>query len=184
MRLCCITLECFLLALFRANGAYLPFLSVGFCFKSVCRVSQMIHRWIPAPAAVSYLCPPVQNMMFWPLWHEFVFLCICQPEATSPVVSPHQSPPTSPHSWRKHKRQHSGGNTDRQPVVTAAGSAWTQFREPQTGNRTVRSGLPAARLSLLNFLVGIVDCLLTFASMTVNGTTKASCDLFHFSCDG
>lgn len=134
VHLCCITLECFLLALFRANGAYLPFLSVGFCFKSVCRVSQMIHRW-----------------------HDFVFLCICQPEATSPVVSPQQSPPTSPHSWRKHKRQHSGGNTDRQPVVTAAGAAWTQFREPQTGNRTVRSGLPAARLSLLNLVVGIVD---------------------------
>ncbi|KAK2889928.1 ralBP1-associated Eps domain-containing protein 1 isoform X1 [Channa argus] len=56
-----------------------------------------------------------------------------QPEPTSPVVSPHQSPPTSPHSWRKHKRQHSGGNPDRQAVVTAAGAVWTQFREPQTG---------------------------------------------------
>uniref|UniRef100_A0A7N6BIJ8 RALBP1 associated Eps domain containing 1 n=1 Tax=Anabas testudineus TaxID=64144 RepID=A0A7N6BIJ8_ANATE len=56
-----------------------------------------------------------------------------QPEPTSPVVSPHQSPPTSPHSWRKHKRQHSGGNIDRQPVVAATGVVWTQFREPQTG---------------------------------------------------
>uniref|UniRef100_A0A672IZV2 RALBP1 associated Eps domain containing 1 n=1 Tax=Salarias fasciatus TaxID=181472 RepID=A0A672IZV2_SALFA len=55
------------------------------------------------------------------------------PEATSPVVSPHQSPPTSPHSWRKHKRQHSGGNVDRQPVVAATGAVWTQFREQQTG---------------------------------------------------
>uniref|UniRef100_A0A7N8Y1U0 RALBP1 associated Eps domain containing 1 n=1 Tax=Mastacembelus armatus TaxID=205130 RepID=A0A7N8Y1U0_9TELE len=55
-----------------------------------------------------------------------------QPEPTSPVVSPHQSPPTSPHSWRKHKRQHSGGNADRQPVA-ATGAVWTQFREPQTG---------------------------------------------------
>uniref|UniRef100_UPI0037E7174F ralBP1-associated Eps domain-containing protein 1 isoform X3 n=1 Tax=Semicossyphus pulcher TaxID=241346 RepID=UPI0037E7174F len=54
-----------------------------------------------------------------------------QPEPTSPVVSPHQSPPTSPHSWRKHKRQHSGGNADRQPVVAATGAVWTQFREPQ-----------------------------------------------------
>uniref|UniRef100_A0A7N8XFU9 RALBP1 associated Eps domain containing 1 n=1 Tax=Mastacembelus armatus TaxID=205130 RepID=A0A7N8XFU9_9TELE len=54
------------------------------------------------------------------------------PEPTSPVVSPHQSPPTSPHSWRKHKRQHSGGNADRQPVA-ATGAVWTQFREPQTG---------------------------------------------------
>ncbi|XP_076023317.1 ralBP1-associated Eps domain-containing protein 1 isoform X2 [Genypterus blacodes] len=56
-----------------------------------------------------------------------------QPDSTSPVVSPHQSPPTSPHSWRKHKRQHSGGNTDRQAVVAATGAVWTQFREPQTG---------------------------------------------------
>uniref|UniRef100_A0A3P8UY26 RALBP1 associated Eps domain containing 1 n=1 Tax=Cynoglossus semilaevis TaxID=244447 RepID=A0A3P8UY26_CYNSE len=56
-----------------------------------------------------------------------------QPEPTSPVVSPHQSPPTSPPSWRKHKRQHSGGNVDRQPVVSTAAVAWTQFRETQTG---------------------------------------------------
>ncbi|XP_047244858.1 ralBP1-associated Eps domain-containing protein 1 isoform X2 [Girardinichthys multiradiatus] len=56
-----------------------------------------------------------------------------QPEPTSPVISPHQSPPTSPHSWRKHKRQHSGGNADRQQVVAATGAVWTQFREPQTG---------------------------------------------------
>ncbi|KAM7395113.1 hypothetical protein PAMA_006727 [Pampus argenteus] len=55
-----------------------------------------------------------------------------QPEPTSPVVSPHQSPPTSPPSWRKHKRQHSGGNADRQTVVAATGAVWTQFREPQT----------------------------------------------------
>ncbi|XP_044185612.1 ralBP1-associated Eps domain-containing protein 1 isoform X1 [Thunnus albacares] len=55
-----------------------------------------------------------------------------QPEPTSPVVSPHQSPPTSPPSWRKHKRQHSGGNPDRQAVVAATGAVWTQFREPQT----------------------------------------------------
>ncbi|XP_034999550.1 ralBP1-associated Eps domain-containing protein 1 isoform X5 [Hippoglossus stenolepis] len=58
-----------------------------------------------------------------------------QPEPTSPVVSPDQSPPTSPHSWRKHQRQHSGGNADRQPAVVAAaaGAVWTQFREPPTG---------------------------------------------------
>ncbi|XP_056150054.1 ralBP1-associated Eps domain-containing protein 1 isoform X2 [Lampris incognitus] len=56
-----------------------------------------------------------------------------QPDSTSPVVSPHHSPPTSPHSWRKHKRQPSGGNTDRQTVVTATGAVWTQFREKQTG---------------------------------------------------
>uniref|UniRef100_A0A8C6KE04 RALBP1 associated Eps domain containing 1 n=1 Tax=Nothobranchius furzeri TaxID=105023 RepID=A0A8C6KE04_NOTFU len=56
-----------------------------------------------------------------------------QPEPTSPVISPHQSPPTSPHSWRKHKRQHSGGNPDRQAVGAAAGAVWTQFREPPAG---------------------------------------------------
>ncbi|XP_077366126.1 ralBP1-associated Eps domain-containing protein 1 isoform X2 [Festucalex cinctus] len=55
-----------------------------------------------------------------------------QAEPTSPVVSPHQSPPTSPPSWRKHKRQHSGGNADRQPVVAPTGAVWTQFREQQT----------------------------------------------------
>ncbi|XP_061667783.1 ralBP1-associated Eps domain-containing protein 1 isoform X2 [Syngnathoides biaculeatus] len=55
-----------------------------------------------------------------------------QGEPTSPVVSPHQSPPTSPPSWRKHKRQHSGGTTDRQPVVAPTGVVWTQFRESQT----------------------------------------------------
>ncbi|XP_067097922.1 ralBP1-associated Eps domain-containing protein 1 isoform X1 [Osmerus mordax] len=55
-----------------------------------------------------------------------------QPDSTSPVVSPHQSPPTSPPSWRKqHKRQASGGNADRQPVVT--GALWTPFREAQSG---------------------------------------------------
>lgn len=60
-----------------------------------------------------------------------------QPEPTSPVVSPHQSPPTSPPSWRKHKRQPSGGNADRQPAVVAAaaaaGGVWTHFRDPQAG---------------------------------------------------
>uniref|UniRef100_A0A673W7N1 RALBP1 associated Eps domain containing 1 n=1 Tax=Salmo trutta TaxID=8032 RepID=A0A673W7N1_SALTR len=55
-----------------------------------------------------------------------------QPDTTSPVVSPHQSPPTSPH-WRKHKRQASGGNVERQPVVVA-GAVWTPFREAQAGD--------------------------------------------------
>ncbi|XP_048457340.1 ralBP1-associated Eps domain-containing protein 1-like [Rhincodon typus] len=33
-------------------------------------------------------------------------------DSTSPVISPHQSPPTSPVTWRKHSKQHpSGGNT-------------------------------------------------------------------------
>uniref|UniRef100_A0A671P2K4 RalBP1-associated Eps domain-containing protein 1-like n=1 Tax=Sinocyclocheilus anshuiensis TaxID=1608454 RepID=A0A671P2K4_9TELE len=51
------------------------------------------------------------------------------PDTTSPVVSPHQSPPTSPHAWRKHKRQASGGNVDRQPSVP--GVVWPPFREAQ-----------------------------------------------------
>lgn len=55
-----------------------------------------------------------------------------QPEATSPVVSPHQSPPTSPLSWRKHKRQHSGGTVERPQPGAPAGAVWTQFREAQS----------------------------------------------------
>ncbi|XP_030628511.1 ralBP1-associated Eps domain-containing protein 1 isoform X2 [Chanos chanos] len=67
--------------------------------------------------------------------HEVIQPCMptseSQPDTTSPVVSPHQSPPTSPHTWRKHKRQASGGNVDRQPAV--AGAVWTPFREAQSG---------------------------------------------------
>ncbi|KAJ8355846.1 hypothetical protein SKAU_G00186400 [Synaphobranchus kaupii] len=67
--------------------------------------------------------------------HEVIQPCAptaeTQPDTTSPVVSPHQSPPTSPHSWRKHKRQTSGGNSERQPVV--AGAVWTPFGEAQSG---------------------------------------------------
>ncbi|XP_054618623.1 ralBP1-associated Eps domain-containing protein 1 isoform X1 [Dunckerocampus dactyliophorus] len=59
-----------------------------------------------------------------------------QAEPTSPVVSPHQSPPASPPSWRKHKRQHSGGNAERPPVVATTGAVWTQFRDPQTASVT------------------------------------------------
>ncbi|XP_064196463.1 ralBP1-associated Eps domain-containing protein 1 isoform X2 [Anguilla rostrata] len=55
-----------------------------------------------------------------------------QPDTTSPVVSPHQSPPASPNSWRKHKRQTSGGNSERQPAV--AGAVWTPFGEAQSGD--------------------------------------------------
>ncbi|XP_068433085.1 ralBP1-associated Eps domain-containing protein 1 isoform X3 [Clinocottus analis] len=54
-----------------------------------------------------------------------------QQEPTSPLVSPDQSPPTSPPSWRKHKRQPSGGNADRQAVVAPTGAVWTHFRDPQ-----------------------------------------------------
>uniref|UniRef100_A0A8C1GKX8 RALBP1 associated Eps domain containing 1 n=1 Tax=Cyprinus carpio TaxID=7962 RepID=A0A8C1GKX8_CYPCA len=67
--------------------------------------------------------------------HEMIQPCVPtvdpQPETTSPVVSPHQSPPTSPHAWRKHKRQASGGNVDRQPSVP--GVVWPPFREAQPG---------------------------------------------------
>ncbi|KAM4770810.1 ralBP1-associated Eps domain-containing protein 1 [Rhinophrynus dorsalis] len=54
-----------------------------------------------------------------------------QQESTSPVVSPHQSPPTSPHSWRKHSRHASGGNSER--PVTGTGPFWTPYNEAQTG---------------------------------------------------
>ncbi|TRY88926.1 hypothetical protein DNTS_008499 [Danionella cerebrum] len=65
--------------------------------------------------------------------HEMIQPCVTtvevQPDTTSPVVSPHQSPPTSPHVWRKHKRQASGGNVERQPSVP--GVIWPTFREQQ-----------------------------------------------------
>ncbi|XP_041106405.1 ralBP1-associated Eps domain-containing protein 1-like isoform X5 [Polyodon spathula] len=57
-----------------------------------------------------------------------------QPDSTSPVVSPHQSPPTSPHSWTKHGRHPSGGNSERPPAAT--GTVWTPFREAQSGQVT------------------------------------------------
>ncbi|XP_062857809.1 ralBP1-associated Eps domain-containing protein 1 isoform X2 [Trichomycterus rosablanca] len=67
--------------------------------------------------------------------HEVIQPCVPpvdpQPDTTSPVVSPHQSPPTSPHAWRKHKRQASGGTVDRQ--AAGAGAAWPPFREAQPG---------------------------------------------------
>ncbi|KAM4693685.1 ralBP1-associated Eps domain-containing protein 1 isoform 3-T3 [Discoglossus pictus] len=54
-----------------------------------------------------------------------------QQESTSPVVSPPHSPPTSPHSWRKHNRHASGGNNDR--PVTGSGPFWASYNEAQTG---------------------------------------------------
>uniref|UniRef100_A0AAR2JA08 RALBP1 associated Eps domain containing 1 n=1 Tax=Pygocentrus nattereri TaxID=42514 RepID=A0AAR2JA08_PYGNA len=67
--------------------------------------------------------------------HEVIQPCVPtvdpQPDTTSPVVSPHQSPPTSPHTWRKHKRQASGGAVEQQPAVARA--VWPPFREAQSG---------------------------------------------------
>ncbi|XP_078505484.1 ralBP1-associated Eps domain-containing protein 1 isoform X2 [Lissotriton helveticus] len=54
-----------------------------------------------------------------------------QQESTSPVVSPQQSPPTSPHTWRKHSRHSSGGNNER--PVTGSGPFWTPYNETQPG---------------------------------------------------
>ncbi|XP_064412113.1 ralBP1-associated Eps domain-containing protein 1 isoform X5 [Latimeria chalumnae] len=72
-----------------------------------------------------------------------------QQESTSPVVSPHQSPPTSPHSWRKHKRHPSGGNTERPPA--GPGTMWTPFGETQSGSAAkeffTKSKLPILELS-------------------------------------
>ncbi|KAM9317167.1 ralBP1-associated Eps domain-containing protein 1 isoform 2-T2 [Gastrophryne carolinensis] len=53
-----------------------------------------------------------------------------QQESTSPVVSPQQSPPSSPNSWRKHSRHASGGNSER--PVTASGPFWPPYNEAQT----------------------------------------------------
>ncbi|XP_021467652.1 ralBP1-associated Eps domain-containing protein 1 isoform X3 [Oncorhynchus mykiss] len=79
--------------------------------------------------------------------HEVIQPCVPtvepQPDTTSPVVSPHQSPPTSPHAWRKHKRQASGGNVERPPVVVA-GAVWTPFREVQSGPVVVGDGMWSA----------------------------------------
>ncbi|XP_029589570.1 ralBP1-associated Eps domain-containing protein 1 isoform X4 [Salmo trutta] len=78
--------------------------------------------------------------------HEVIQPCVPtvepQPDTTSPVVSPHQSPPTSPHAWRKHKRQASGGNVER-PVVVA-GAVWTPFREAQSGPVVAGDGMWSA----------------------------------------
>uniref|UniRef100_A0A8C0GVD1 RALBP1 associated Eps domain containing 1 n=1 Tax=Chelonoidis abingdonii TaxID=106734 RepID=A0A8C0GVD1_CHEAB len=55
-------------------------------------------------------------------------------ESTSPVVSPQQSPPTSPHTWRKHNRHPSGGNNDR--PLAGPGPFWAPFSEAQPGSST------------------------------------------------
>ncbi|ETE71283.1 RalBP1-associated Eps domain-containing protein 1 [Ophiophagus hannah] len=55
-----------------------------------------------------------------------------QQESTSPVGSPQQSPPTSPHSWRKHSRHPSGGNNERS--VAGSGPFWAPFNEAQSGS--------------------------------------------------
>ncbi|XP_053145411.1 ralBP1-associated Eps domain-containing protein 1 isoform X3 [Hemicordylus capensis] len=55
-----------------------------------------------------------------------------QQESTSPVVSPQQSPPTSPHTWRKHSRHPSGGNNERS--LAGPGPFWAPFSEAQPGS--------------------------------------------------
>ncbi|XP_062346084.1 ralBP1-associated Eps domain-containing protein 1 isoform X11 [Cinclus cinclus] len=55
-----------------------------------------------------------------------------QQESTSPVVSPQQSPPTSPHTWRKHNRHPSGGNNER--PLAGPGPFWAPFSEVQPGS--------------------------------------------------
>ncbi|XP_037750816.1 ralBP1-associated Eps domain-containing protein 1 isoform X12 [Chelonia mydas] len=57
-----------------------------------------------------------------------------QQESTSPVVSPQQSPPTSPHTWRKHNRHPSGGNNER--PLAGPGPFWAPFSEAQPGSST------------------------------------------------
>ncbi|CAO2628387.1 RalBP1-associated Eps domain-containing protein 1, partial [Lemmus lemmus] len=55
-----------------------------------------------------------------------------QQEPASPVVSPQQSPPTSPHTWRKHNRHPSGGNSER--PLTGPGPFWSPFGDAQSGS--------------------------------------------------
>uniref|UniRef100_I3N9B9 RALBP1 associated Eps domain containing 1 n=1 Tax=Ictidomys tridecemlineatus TaxID=43179 RepID=I3N9B9_ICTTR len=55
-----------------------------------------------------------------------------QQEPASPVVSPQQSPPTSPHTWRKHNRHSSGGNNER--PLAGPGPFWSPFGETQSGS--------------------------------------------------
>ncbi|XP_045150524.1 ralBP1-associated Eps domain-containing protein 1 [Echinops telfairi] len=54
-----------------------------------------------------------------------------QQEPASPVVSPQQSPPSSPHTWRKHSRHPSGGNSER--PLAGPGPFWSPFGEAQSG---------------------------------------------------
>ncbi|XP_008820254.1 ralBP1-associated Eps domain-containing protein 1 isoform X6 [Nannospalax galili] len=55
-----------------------------------------------------------------------------QQEPASPVVSPQQSPPTSPHTWRKHNRHPSGGNGER--PLAGPGPFWSPFADSQSGS--------------------------------------------------
>ncbi|KAM4043453.1 ralBP1-associated Eps domain-containing protein 1 isoform 3-T3 [Anomaloglossus baeobatrachus] len=64
-----------------------------------------------------------------------------QQESTSPVVSPQQSPPSSPHTWRKHSRHASGGNNER--AVSGSGPFWTPYNETQTGGSSGDGAWPA-----------------------------------------
>ncbi|XP_006834685.1 PREDICTED: ralBP1-associated Eps domain-containing protein 1 isoform X3 [Chrysochloris asiatica] len=53
-------------------------------------------------------------------------------EPASPVVSPQQSPPSSPHTWRKHNRHPSGGNSER--PLAGPGPFWSPFGDAQSGS--------------------------------------------------
>ncbi|CAD7684458.1 unnamed protein product [Nyctereutes procyonoides] len=55
-----------------------------------------------------------------------------QQEPASPIVSPQQSPPTSPHTWRKHSHHPSGGNSER--PLAGPGPFWSPFGEAQSGS--------------------------------------------------
>ncbi|XP_054991170.1 ralBP1-associated Eps domain-containing protein 1 isoform X4 [Sorex araneus] len=64
-----------------------------------------------------------------------------QQEPSSPVVSPQQSPPTSPHAWKKHSRHPSGGS---ERPLPGPGPFWSPFAgDAQSGSSagdTVWSG--------------------------------------------
>nr|XP_033794520.1 ralBP1-associated Eps domain-containing protein 1 isoform X3 [Geotrypetes seraphini] len=74
--------------------------------------------------------------------HEVIRASTEQQESTSPpVVSPQESPPSSPHTWRKHSRHPSGGNNEL--PTTGSGPFWTPISEAQTGSSTGEGAWPA-----------------------------------------
>ena len=59
--------------------------------------------------------------------------CICRSAGTCvPRISPQQSPPTSPRTWRKQNRHPSGGKSER--PLAEPGPFWTPFGEAQSGS--------------------------------------------------
>uniref|UniRef100_UPI00398E7DBC ralBP1-associated Eps domain-containing protein 1 isoform X6 n=1 Tax=Pristiophorus japonicus TaxID=55135 RepID=UPI00398E7DBC len=70
-----------------------------------------------------------------------------QQDSTSPVVSPHQSPPSSPIAWRKHSKQHqSGGSAAGDGMWPAHSPPPNQENWEHTTVRTVASATNAMEI--------------------------------------